>query len=171
MSEVISASGVYEHLRGDILSGSFGAGEWLRTNVLCKRYGVSLSVVREALCRLAEQGLVEATRNKGFKVPRLVIEELEDLTSARLSIEPICLRQSILHGDLEWETSCVGAFHAVRRNPPRKGTDQSTTMAAIMPTRHFMLPFAAAVGRPGSSRYGSRSLRRRCRIACGALPQ
>jgi DNA-binding GntR family transcriptional regulator len=122
---------MYEKLRADLLSGQFSAGEQLRTKPLCLRYEVSLSVVREALCRLAEQGLVQANRNRGFSVPRLELEEFEDLTLARVTVEPICLRQSIVHGDSDWEAACIVAFHRVRRNPPSIDKDLASTAASL----------------------------------------
>jgi len=51
---------VYEALRADILNTQIEPGRRLKIADLSNRFGVSLSVVREALTRLGEQGLVVA---------------------------------------------------------------------------------------------------------------
>ena len=70
---------VYASVRGDILAGRLGPGERLRLATLTERHGVSLSVVREALTRLAAQKLVTAEPQLGFAVATMSAAELQDL--------------------------------------------------------------------------------------------
>ena len=50
------------------LHGPYGPGDRLKLLALAERFDASLSVIREALTRLAEQGLVVATPQHGFSV-------------------------------------------------------------------------------------------------------
>jgi DNA-binding GntR family transcriptional regulator len=108
---------VFESLRFDLLESKIQPGERLKLVELADRFGISQTVVREALTRLAEQGLVVANPKKGFMVMPLSIDDLLDLTSVRLRLEPMTLRDSIEHGDLAWESGVVAAHHALERTP------------------------------------------------------
>ncbi len=104
-------STVYETLRADLLAGRVEPGAKLRLAALGSRFDVSLSVVREALTRLSEQGLVVANPNRGFSVVELSPEDLVDLTRTRIDIETLAVRRSVEHGSLDWETALVAAHH------------------------------------------------------------
>lgn len=108
---------VYATLRADLLAGRIEPGAKLRLAALGSRFGVSLSVVREALTRLAEQGLVTASPNRGFSVVALSRDDLVDLTRTRIDIETLAVRRSVEHGPLEWETAVVGAHHHLAGTP------------------------------------------------------
>ena len=56
---------VYRHLKDLLLSGRFSPGERLSEPLLAQELGVSRTPVREALMRLAEEGLVELVPGKG----------------------------------------------------------------------------------------------------------
>src|SRR5512143_1792260 len=71
---------VYTRLRADILAGRLLPGSKLRFADLTKRYECSMSVVREGLSRLAEQGLVQSEPQHGFHVSPLSLDDLVDLT-------------------------------------------------------------------------------------------
>lgn len=80
---------------------------------LCERYGASVGVVREALTWLASQGLVLFQARQGHMVTPLSSEDLRDLAHARVSIEPIVLRESIANADINWEAKVVAANHVM----------------------------------------------------------
>ena len=107
----------YDRIRRDLLAGVYGPGQRLPIAALCERYGAGLSVAREALTRLAEQGLIRAERNRGFATIALSVDELEDLMLARVQIEEACLRRSMVRGDTRWEASVVAAHHALTKAP------------------------------------------------------
>ena len=109
---------VFGELRADILGGRLEPGSRLKMSDLSTRLGVSLSVLREALSRLVEQGLVTLEPQVGFRVVSLSPDELVDLTAARVQIEVAALRASIRHGDLAWESAVLGTHHALARTPP-----------------------------------------------------
>jgi DNA-binding GntR family transcriptional regulator len=54
---------------------------------LAGTFGVSATPVREAMLDLAKEGLVEAVRNKGFRVTELSDRDLDELTELRMLIE------------------------------------------------------------------------------------
>lgn len=103
----------YDAMRRDILSGHLEPGSPLRINALAAEREVSLSVIREALVRLSEQGLVTSSPNQGFRVVPLSVEDLDDLTQLRVELEAMALRRSIQHGTLEWEAAIVSTHHVL----------------------------------------------------------
>lgn len=86
-------------------------GQRLRLVELAQRFSVSQSVVREALTRLSEQGLVHAAPQQGFSVVTVSLEDLNELTEARIEIETLVLRRAIARGDIKWEAAVVAAHH------------------------------------------------------------
>jgi len=118
-------------LRGEILSGNFTPGVKLTIEDLRDRYGVSLSVIREALSRLTADGLVLAQDQRGFRVAPVSIDDLRDLTRTRVFIETEALRDAIVHGDAEWEAGILAAFHRLSR-----ASGARDDMASEWTTRH-----------------------------------
>jgi DNA-binding GntR family transcriptional regulator len=111
------SNAVFDRLRADVLAGRLEPGSKLKLAVLGTRYGASLSVVREALSRLAEQGLVVAHPQRGFSVMALSPEDLTDLTNTRIDLETLAARRSVERGDLAWETRLVAAHHTLAGTP------------------------------------------------------
>lgn len=101
----------YLVLRKDIISGRRAPDERLRIERLRRLYEVGPTPLREALQRLAADGLVIATGNRGFTVAPLEAEEFQDLNRARTVIECEALKLSILHGDATWESNVVAAAY------------------------------------------------------------
>ena len=83
-----SAERVAETLRAAILHGELGAGSRLAEAELAERLQVSRTPVREALSRLAAQGLVEIVANRGARVATWTVAELEGVFDLRASLEP-----------------------------------------------------------------------------------
>ena len=116
-SPVTRGAEVYDVLRAELLNGVLCPGQKLRMVELARRFSVSQSVVREALTRLAEQGLVVATPQRGFRVRELSVEDIVGLTESRVQIESVALRLAIERGDVRWETEIVAAHHLLERTP------------------------------------------------------
>jgi DNA-binding GntR family transcriptional regulator len=116
-SPVTRGGEVYDVLRSELLNGVLCPGTKLRMVELAGRFSVSQSVVREALTRLAEQGLVVATPQRGFRVRELSVEDIAGLTESRVEIESVALRLAIERGDVLWETQIVAAHHLLERTP------------------------------------------------------
>jgi DNA-binding GntR family transcriptional regulator len=116
-SPVTRGEEVYDVLRAELLNGVLHPGDKLRMVELARRFSVSQSVVREALTRLAEQGLVISTPQRGFRVRELSVEDIIGLTESRVQIESMALRLAIERGDVRWETEIVAAHHVLERTP------------------------------------------------------
>ncbi|MGY1827073.1 GntR family transcriptional regulator [Blastococcus sp. SYSU DS0541] len=83
-----SAERVLQELRELILAGALVPGARLGEVELAERLGVSRTPVREALTRLAAEGLVEIAPNRGARVATWTVAELEGVFDLRLSLEP-----------------------------------------------------------------------------------
>jgi DNA-binding GntR family transcriptional regulator len=108
---------VYEVIRSELLNGVLHPSQKLKMVELTERFGVSQSVIREALTRLTEQGLLVATPQRGFRVRDLSIEDIAELTETRIRIESIAVRLAVERGDLQWETGILAAHHRLERTP------------------------------------------------------
>lgn len=117
------AEKAYRELRASIVRCEFEPGARLRVEELGRRFDVSSSPVREALNRLAEQGLVRTLENRGFRVAPLTAEGISDLVRVRLLIECEVLRDSMLHGHDGWEASVVASAHALALSERRLGDE------------------------------------------------
>jgi DNA-binding GntR family transcriptional regulator len=111
------AERIYAQLRTDILTGRLLPGQRLPFADLGDRYSTSVGVLREALSRLVEQGLVLSEPQLGYRVTPVSEEDLRDLTDARIDVETLCLRRAIESGDLAWESRVVAAYHTLDRTP------------------------------------------------------
>lgn len=116
---------VHSAIRRNILNGRLTPGEKLSPSVLAAEYGVSLSVVREALTRLAEQSLVVSQPQQGFQVMPISREDLLDLTSVRLDIETLALRRSVQRGGMDWRSGLVAAHYVLEHTPQYEPDDPS----------------------------------------------
>jgi DNA-binding GntR family transcriptional regulator len=110
-------SAVLAHLRAEILSAHLKPGEKVLIAAVAKRLGVSLSAVREALSRLAAEGLVRGEDQRGFSVSPVSIDDLRDVTRTRVDLEGLALRRAIERGDARWETGVRIAHDELARVP------------------------------------------------------
>lgn len=83
-----SAERALDTLREVILRGELPAGARLGEVELAERLGVSRTPVREALSRLAAEGLVQLVPNRGARVATWSVEELEGVFELRALLEP-----------------------------------------------------------------------------------
>lgn len=102
-------------LRRDVLQGEHPPGAKLKLELLQVQYGFSSSPLREALNRLAQEGLVRADERRGFRVAPVSAQDMADITRMRLMIDVPALRDAIAVGDDAWEAALVAAFHRLER--------------------------------------------------------
>jgi DNA-binding GntR family transcriptional regulator len=88
---------VARHLREVILDGTIAPGEWIRQEEVAERLGASRLPVREALRILEAEGLTEHVANRGARVPRLGMHEVDVLYRMRERLEPLALAESLDH--------------------------------------------------------------------------
>jgi DNA-binding GntR family transcriptional regulator len=84
-----------------ILHGEFAAGARLGEAELAERLGVSRTPVREALTRLAAEGLVEIVPNRGARVSSWTVAELEEVFDLRAALEPRLTALAVPHASAE----------------------------------------------------------------------
>lgn len=85
---VTSAERAAGAVREMILQGELPSGARLGEVELAERFGVSRTPIREALTRLAAEGLVELAPNRGARVSSWSVAELEGVFDLRSALEP-----------------------------------------------------------------------------------
>jgi DNA-binding GntR family transcriptional regulator len=86
---------VYATLRAHFVSGLVPSGQPLQEAALAAQLGVSRTPVREALARLASEGLLDS-EGRSFILPSLSEADIDDIYELRLLLEPEALRQVAL---------------------------------------------------------------------------
>ena len=74
-------------IRAGIITGEIRPGELYSAPALAQQLGVSATPVREAMLDLANEGLVEPIRNRGFRVIQLSNKDLDEIHEIRLLLE------------------------------------------------------------------------------------
>jgi DNA-binding GntR family transcriptional regulator len=82
-------------LRDGILSGEFASGTRLGEAELATRLSVSRTPIREALSRLAAEGLVELQPHRGARVATWTTGQLREIFELRLLLEPAAVRMAV----------------------------------------------------------------------------
>ncbi|MDX2030511.1 MAG: GntR family transcriptional regulator [Blastocatellia bacterium] len=78
---------IYEYLRGEILTGRFAPGERLDLGELVERLKVSKMPVKEAIGRLASEGLLDVQAQRGTFVSLVEPRELAETFEVRRALE------------------------------------------------------------------------------------
>jgi DNA-binding GntR family transcriptional regulator len=100
----------YDQILLGIISGDLPPGERLDEHGLSLRYGVGLAGVRDALGRLALEGLVLRRPRSGTTVAPLDLKEMNQVFEARRLIEPHCAALAAQHATAEEVCAIRGAF-------------------------------------------------------------
>jgi DNA-binding GntR family transcriptional regulator len=88
------ADQVHAQLKEEIELGELAPGSPLSELSLVERTGASRTPVREALRRLAAEGLVDLTPRLGARVSRVSAQNVRDLFEFRQLLEPVAIRQA-----------------------------------------------------------------------------
>jgi DNA-binding GntR family transcriptional regulator len=83
---------VLREMEAAILSGEFKPREHLVEMELIARYGVSRTIIREALKKLEDKGLVRIVPHRGARVADLSVREIEEIYFVRAEVEKIAAR-------------------------------------------------------------------------------
>ena len=79
---------VYRQIREMILFGELSPGQAVTIHGLVQELGAGMTPVREALRRLTAEGALDFQGNRRISLPALSLAQLEELSFARLTIEP-----------------------------------------------------------------------------------
>ena len=120
------AAGIYRDLRADIVSARRKPGDPITEKQIAEAYGVSRTPVREAVLKLADEGLIEIFPQSGTFVSRIPVAALPEATVIRKALEQATVRLAAaratrsqvteLHACLERQRECetagdVDGFH------------------------------------------------------------
>jgi DNA-binding GntR family transcriptional regulator len=93
------AERVYANLRDRIVAGTLGTDVPIRQDAVAAELGMSKIPVREALARLEQVGLLVGRTNRGYVVPPMSVEDIEDIYSLRLAVEPRAAAFAVARAD------------------------------------------------------------------------
>ena len=108
-------SDLFDRLRTDILHCHLRPNYRLLFRDMRAAYASGMSPMREALMRLASDGLVVLEDHKGFRVAPVSRDELVDITTTRCELEGLAVGLAIEKGDDHWEANIVGRFHELAK--------------------------------------------------------
>ena len=78
---------IADQLREQIVQGIFRPGEQINESVLATRLHTSRGPVREALQRLAQEGILVSRRNRGVFVLELATDDIREIYAVREAVE------------------------------------------------------------------------------------
>jgi DNA-binding GntR family transcriptional regulator len=134
-----------DQLREWILSGDLHYGERLDQARLAATLDVSRMPLRQALLRLADEGLIEAPPHRSAVVTRLSTTELEDLYQARRAMEGVLAEL----GSQRRDESCVRAMERGLREQ-EKAVAKGDLRRWVELDREFHFVLYRAAGQPRS---------------------
>lgn len=141
-SELICAA-----LRSAILERALLPGMKLPEDSLGERFGASRTLIRQALERLAAEGLVELRHNRGAAVASPSLEEARDLFELRAQIEDLVIAR--LAAGLTPEQEARLEEHIAREEEARDGPEPISIRLAT----EFHILLAELTGSPVLMRY------------------
>jgi len=86
---------IYKELRRSVIMGHRSPGEKLNIGQIARRYGTSITPIREALQMLNQEGLVTIKPRSGYLVTQLTLRQLRDLLGLRQILELAAVEQAI----------------------------------------------------------------------------
>ena len=93
------SEGVYGHLRDELFSGRLQPGQWLREQEVAEELRVSRTPVREAMRRLALEGLLLISANRGARVRPITLEDTVAVYEVRERLEGMAAALAARHAD------------------------------------------------------------------------
>ena len=91
----------HTQLRESVLAGRFAPGSKLTLRYLAEIFGTSITPVRDAITRLAAQGVLQLGPRNCAVVPELTVTELRELTTIRCELEGRAAYEAALNRDDE----------------------------------------------------------------------
>ena len=118
------AEQAYDTLRRLIIRGDLTAGMTLSENEFAKKFSISRSPLREAIRRLQEEGLLDASGPRGFRVPPLTADLVRQVYGVRLALESAAAYSAVVSAA---EISETRARMATIRSDLDRGVTQTFT--------------------------------------------
>ena len=89
------AEQAYSLIREEILSTRLMPGQQIVQKPLAEKYGLGLTPVRDALQRLAHEGLVQAIPRSGYVVSHITFSDVRELFELRTVLETAAVRLAV----------------------------------------------------------------------------
>jgi DNA-binding GntR family transcriptional regulator len=138
----------YLHIRRKIASGEVRGGHAISELSLAKQLGISRTPIREALAKLAAEGILEQSPNRRAIVVKLTREDIIDLYELREALEAFAVgkaaRQPVRRADLDKLQSLTDAIRTLedelhQSGKPRLDREQMHRFLAMDLTFHTLL--------------------------------
>jgi DNA-binding GntR family transcriptional regulator len=118
------AEQAYDTLRRLIIRGDLNAGMTLSENEFAKKFSISRSPLREAIRSLQEEGLLDASGPRGFRVPPITADLVRQVYGVRLALESAAAANAVVP---EAEIAATREKMATIRQDLDRGVTQSFT--------------------------------------------
>ncbi len=122
---------IVQRLREDIFGQRLTPGARLVESELTLRFDVSRGPVREALRRLAAEGLIEHFPHRGALVRRLSLIEMRELFQIRIELEALAARLAAETDDDGRRTAFRKAIEPIFDDSPRQSCEYMAENAAF----------------------------------------
>lgn len=136
---------VERHILEEIRLGQIKPGDRLHEAKLAEAVGVSLTPVREALFRLAHDGVIVHKPRRGFFLSELSPEQVDEIVTLRASLESLAAARAAIHirpeEISELERTIEEGVQAARAGEPVRNADCNASFHAqiIRAARHSLL--------------------------------
>ncbi|GGO88453.1 transcriptional regulator [Marinobacterium nitratireducens] len=137
------AVAAYDRLKQDIVAGHFRPGEKLLMSHLKERYSLGTGPMREALSQLVAERLVTAISQRGYRVAKMSLAELEDIYDARAHLEAMIVGLAVERGDEHWEAQVIASAHTLASVAEIRSPEE---MLSLWDRRHQAFHTAIASG-------------------------
>lgn len=91
----------YERIKDSIIICELAPGEEVSEAQLSSRFGLGKAPIRNALARLAQEGLVRAFPRSGYVITPLTISDIKDVFELRILLEKTAARMAVGRVDAE----------------------------------------------------------------------
>ncbi|MGO4909941.1 GntR family transcriptional regulator [Pseudorhodobacter sp. W20_MBD10_FR17] len=135
---------VLERLRSAIISGRFKSGERLVERVLCDQLGVSRSIVREAICFLEADGLVEIAPRSGPIVARMDWPQAKQIYDIRLQLEAQAATECARKADAVAKAALKSALRGLQDAFSQADGDEKKQAIYAATTHFYQVIFSTA---------------------------
>lgn len=102
-----------QQLRQSILQGDHRPGDTLVISTLAEQLGLSATPLREALRKLASEGLVVLQSHGSARVAEVDLHEANEIYELRLILEPTALERAVAAGDAGYRERVTAAWNAL----------------------------------------------------------
>lgn len=131
---------ITEHLRDLILLGQLAPGQQVTQDELAQRLGVSTMPVREALLKLAHEGLVEGRRGRSYQIARTTKQDIADVYWVHASLAGELTRRACSRAD---ETTCKALLEIVENWSPAVERTDALLLESLNFEFHRLINVAA----------------------------